>query len=89
MCSFPGKSNNFFALEYDIVSDKINLLVDCRATNHVITDKSKFINFDQNFVPENHFVKLADGNQANDIVMKRGDACINLRNSKGHMCRCI
>ena len=55
----------FFALGYDIVSDKTNLLVDCRATNHVITDKSKFINFE----PGNHFVELPDGSQANNIVM--------------------
>ena len=34
----------FFTLEYDIVLDKSNLLVDCSATEHVITDKSKFIN---------------------------------------------
>ena len=36
----------FFALEYDIVSDRTNLLVNCGATNYVITDKSKFIHFD-------------------------------------------
>ena len=42
----------FFTLGCDIVSDKSNLLVDCRATHHVITDKLKFINFDQNFEPE-------------------------------------
>ena len=79
----------FFALEYDIVSDKTNLLVDCGAINLVITDKSKFINSDQNFKPGNHFVKLADGNWANNIMLKRGGICIYLCNSKGHMCRCI
>ena len=77
----------FFALGYDIVFNNTNLLVDCRATNHVITYKSKFINFDKNFEPGNHFVELADGSWANNIVIKRGDACINLCNSKGHMCR--
>ena len=50
----------FFSLGYDIVSDKNNLLVNCGATKHVTTDKSKFINFDQNFGPGNHFVELAD-----------------------------
>ena len=59
----------FFALGYDIVSDKTNLFVDCGATKHVITDKSKFINFDQNFEPGNHFVELADGSQVNSIVL--------------------
>ena len=39
---------------------------------HVMNDKSKFINFE----PGNHFVKLADWSQANNIVLKRGNACI-------------
>ena len=55
----------FFALGYDIVSDNSNLLVNCGATKHVITDKSKFINFDQNFEARNHFVEFADGSRAN------------------------
>ena len=79
----------FSALGYDIVSDKSNLLVDCGATKHVITDKSKFIDFDQNFESGNHFVKLVDGNQMNNIVLKRGNACIYVHNSNGHTCRCI
>ena len=61
----------FFALGYDIASDKTNLLINCGATNHVITDKLKFINFDQNFEPGNHFVGLADRSLANNIVLKR------------------
>ena len=40
----PKGQTYFFTLGYDIVLDKSNLLVDCWATNHVITDKSKFIN---------------------------------------------
>ena len=47
--TYSKSQTDFFALGYDIVSDETNLLVDCGATNHVITDKSKFINFDQNF----------------------------------------
>ena len=59
------------------------------ATEHVINDKSKFINFDQNFEPGNHFVKLANVSRANDIVLKRRNACIYSLNSKGLICRCI
>ena len=69
----------FFALGYNIVSDKNNLLVDCGATEHVITDKSKSINFEQNFEPGNHFVELADRSQVNNIELKY------LRNSKRHV----
>ena len=60
-----------------------NLLVDCEATKHVITDKSKFNYFDQNFEPGKHFVELADGTRVNNIVLKRGNACIYLH--KGHV----
>ena len=70
----------FFTLRCDIVSDKSNLLVDCRTT-----DKSKFIHFDQNFEPGNHFVELADGSRANNTLLKRGNTCIHLCNSKGHV----
>ena len=56
----------FFALGYHIVSDKSNLLVNCGATEHVRTDKPKFINFDQYFEPGNHFVESADRSLANN-----------------------
>ncbi len=36
-------------------SDNTDFLVDCWATEHVMIDKSKFNNFDQNFEPGNHF----------------------------------
>ena len=53
MRTYSKGQTYFFASGYDIVSDKTNLSVDCGATNHVIIDKSKFINFNQNFEPEN------------------------------------
>ena len=68
--TYSKSQTYFFALGYDIVSDKTNLLVNCRATNHVITDKSKFINFDQNFEPGNHFVELVDSIRANNSAEK-------------------
>ena len=46
MRTYSKGQTYFFSLGYDIVSDKTNLLVDCGATTHVITDKLKFINFD-------------------------------------------
>ena len=39
-----------------------NTLPLCQWAKHVITDKSKFINFDQNFEPRNNFVELANRN---------------------------
>ena len=87
--TYSKGQTDFFPLGYDSVSDKSNLLVNCSATKHVITDKSKSIDFDQNFEPGNHFVELADGSRVNSIVLKRGSVCIFLHNSKGNMCRCI
>ena len=51
--------------------------------------KKPNLNFDQNFEPGNHFVDLADGNWANNLVLKRGNSWIYLLNSKGRMRRCI
>ena len=78
----------FFALGYDIVSDKTNLLVDCGATKYVITDESKFNYFDQSFEPGNHFVELADRSRVNNIMLKRGNTCIIYTIAKD-TCRCI
>ena len=58
-------------------------MVDSRTTEHVINDKSKFINFDPNFVSGNHFVELANDSQVNNIVLKRGDTWIYLQDSNG------
>src|SRR6218665_527479 len=38
-----------------------SLLVDCGATTHVVTDKSKFVRFEQNFKSSGHCIALADG----------------------------
>ena len=64
-------------------------MVDCGATEHVINDKTKFINFDQNFDPQSHFIELVDGSRINNLVLKRGDACIHLQDINGHICKCI
>ena len=56
---------------------------------NVITDKSKFINFDQNFEPGNYFVEFPNGSRVNNIVLKRVNACIYLWNTNRHICRCI
>ena len=59
------------------------LLVDCGATTHIVTDASKFVTFDQSFVPEKHFIELADGAKSNNIAQKRGDAAFVLRDRSG------
>ena len=61
------------------------LLVDCGATTHIINDGSKFVNFDSQFDPENHYIELADGSRTNNLVMKKGDACVPLIDSCGNV----
>ena len=63
---------------------KGSLLVDCGATTHIATDKSKFVNFDENFNLEIHFIELADGTRCNNIALKRGDAKVVLHDKIGN-----
>ncbi|XP_063857145.1 uncharacterized protein LOC135098678 [Scylla paramamosain] len=61
------------------------LMVDCGATTHIINDDSKFVCFDKQFDPERHFIELADGSRTNNLVKKKGDACVTLVDSCGKM----
>ena len=60
-----------------------SLLVDCGATSHIVTDKSKFLNFDPNFDSGNHCIELADGSRSTGVVQGKGDVCVSLSDSKG------
>ena len=40
-----------------------SLLVDTGATSHIITDRSKFVSFDDNFDTNIHINELVDGNK--------------------------
>ena len=67
-------------------NDKVcgkNLLIDTGATAHIISEKEKFVSFDENFNPKKHTIELADGSRTIDIVQGRGDACVMLRDSSG------
>ena len=66
-----------------------DLLIDCGATAHIITCKDNFINFDNDFNPENHIIELADGSRQQGISNGRGEAVIYLKNSIGKTCRVI
>ena len=48
------------------------LLVDCGATTHIINDRSKSVNFDDEFDSDSHFIELY-GNRTNGIVQGRGN----------------
>lgn len=36
-------------------------MVDTGATSHIVTDITKFKDFDENFKPQKHILELADG----------------------------
>ncbi|KAG1698110.1 Rap1 GTPase-activating protein 2 [Nymphon striatum] len=59
------------------------LLVDCGATAHIITEKSKFVNFYDNFNAMNHYIELADGSRTSGIVQGKGDVEICLNDAHG------
>ncbi|GFO01845.1 CCHC-type Zinc finger, nucleic acid binding protein a [Plakobranchus ocellatus] len=61
------------------------LLVDSGASCHIITDKDKFVNFDNSFKASSHVLELADGSRNNSLVHGQGNAVIKVKNSKGHL----
>lgn len=61
----------------------IELLVDCGATTHIITDQSYFVKYDDTFKKSNHFIELADGTRSNNIALKRGNAVVILTDVGG------
>ena len=52
-----------------------SLLVDCGATSHIITDKSRFVEFDRSFDPESHCIELADP-QKSDVKTEEDSQCL-------------
>ena len=60
-----------------------SLLADTGATAHILNDKSKFLKFDEDFKPENHYIELADGSRACGVVSAKGRAKIILHDVEG------
>ena len=59
------------------------LLVDCGATAHIVNNPDRFITYDNEFVPERHYIELADGRSSNELVTAKGSAVFNIFDSKG------
>ena len=64
--------------------DNNSLLVDCGATIHIISDKTKFISMNKSFNPATHFIELADGTRKNNLAIGKGDAKIILEDTQGN-----
>ena len=72
---------------HNTTTDDNSLLVDCGATAHCLNDRSQFISFDETFNPEEHYVKLANGETSNELAKKRGTALLNICDLSGAMRR--
>ena len=59
------------------------LLVDCGATCHIINDKKHFTSYDDTFIPDKHFIELADGKRSNKIAIAKGTAKFTIVDSNG------
>ena len=67
------------------VSDTVKkkaLLVDTGATSHIV-NKDNFIEVDDSYVPENHYIELADGTRTNSAAKKRGSVIFDITDEKG------
>ena len=60
-----------------------SLLLDTGATSHIINDKSKFVDFNQEFNPSAHVIELADGSKAN-VVLGKGNGKVKLCDVNGN-----
>ena len=60
-----------------------NILVDCGATSHIVSDVDKFINFDKSFDPTAHFIELADNSRSSGAVKARGEASVSICDNEG------
>ena len=67
----------------EVMSSVNTILVDTGATTHIVTDRSKFVQFDDSFNPQTHFIELANGKRANNLAQGRGTAKFELVDSQG------
>ena len=63
------------------------LMVDAGATSYIITDISKFKEFDSTFQAGTHCVELADGSRCTGVAKNRGDVEVWLLDSRGRLFR--
>ena len=62
-----------------------SFLVDSGCSSHIVVDDGAFVECDPNFVPDKHFVELADGRKYNNIALMKGTVKICLTDSSGNV----
>ncbi|RUS73520.1 hypothetical protein EGW08_018705 [Elysia chlorotica] len=84
----PPDDNNHYSFKVDgdsthTTEDADTFLVDSGASVHIVKDKDKFIRFQADFNPANHFVELADGSRSNNLAKGQGDVIVCLTDTNG------
>lgn len=59
------------------------IMVDARATLHIVNDFAKFKSFDDSFQAETHSVELADGTKCEGVAQRKGTAIVYLLDNTG------
>ena len=65
-------------------SNHQGLLVDTGATSHIVSDHSKFTDFQSDFRPSKHYIELADGSKS-CAALKRGTAYVSIKDADGRL----
>ena len=63
--------------------DVDELLVDSGATSHILNEEKNFISFDDDYVPKDHFLELANGEKVKNAAKARGVAKVHIRDENG------
>ena len=69
--------------EHSVNKEDDSLLVDSGASEHIFNDDKNFIEEDKSFVPENHFIELADGSRTQSAAKKKGKVRVNITDENG------
>ena len=62
----------------NVSSENDPLLVDTGATSHIVVSDEHFIDVDDTYAPENHYIELADGSRTLSAAKKRGTVLVNI-----------
>ena len=65
--------------------DNENLLVDCGAITHIVNTEERYVETEDSFRSDLHFIELADGSNSNNLSKKRGTVQIPLHYVDGNI----
>ena len=68
-----------------MTTNNSNLLVDGKATAHIVNTNENFSNDEPTFSSEEHYIELADGSRMNNVAVKRGTVVVFLLAQDGQL----